>query len=143
MRFQESYLSSEQLVRRNASSPSVEEDGGVWVLPGDRSWEYKRTGPIGDGIHGPIWDWKTRRWGSSGSWKSVNQTAMDRLSDSAIPRIGPAGPAAAPSNTHTDIAPTTGGGADDKAPFYKEKWFIPLTVGVVIFGIGAVLIAKS
>ena len=164
MRFQESYLSSEQLVRRNAANvmrPNLAEGAkGAQV----RAWQDKLKTQL-------AWAWKNAasqygegEYGRGASTAYFGLTTKAATEDfqrakgltvdgivgcntwkaAGVPASQISGCQARAAHHHAETAiDTTDEKKDKKDPFYKERWFIPLTVGVVIFGIGAVLIAKS
>ena len=106
---------------------------GVWVLPYDSIYEYKRTGV------GPLWGWKTRKKGSRGSWDSVNQKATDILNADAVPRLGPdpspgggPGPGLQPINGK---GKGKGNGKGNGPP----KWLYPVVGGVALISLIIIL----
>ena len=162
MRFQESYLSSEQLVRRNAGNvmrPTLKEgSSGTQVSAWQGSlqrlnraaWNaaVAQYGQDPSGDFGPATKSATRSFQRSkgltvdgivgcNSWKAIGIPASQIEGCQA--RSAPA-----PAHHHAETAiDTTDKDKDEKVPFYKKKWFVPLTVGVVVFGLGVVLIAKK
>ena len=111
--------------------PTPSTHTGVWVLPHDSIYEYKRTGV------GPLWSWKTRKKGSRGRWASVNQTASNKLNADAIPRLGPAPAPSDPGRYHieeeTVITPGNGNGNG------PPKWLYPVVGGVALISLIIIL----
>ena len=106
---------------------------GVWVLPYDSIYEYKRTGS------GPSWDWKTRKKGTKGGWNPVNQEATDILNADAVPRIGPDPASVYHIEEDTVIRVGNGNGKGNGNGNGPPKWLYPVVGGVALISLIIIL----